>query len=332
MNRSTWVEKGRQLYHTHANSQFAIGDWVNDGIATFGRTPAFNDAAEITGTKHTRNFFTRCAAMATLYGTKLRFPKLSFHTYEVLARFPLDFLSTFIPSVAASGRSCAQIYSLAVEQYGEDPRRKRKAGKFHAVRLPEKLFHSLAARAERPDKTHLLITRILEDWEQQQGAGESAVGACPSDVPSPADTQTRPEKGVEDEKRPTYQERREQQLAAGAEPIPKRVEKQVKRNRTGKLRLQWTECSGDSFADTENGAVKFRGAPSQNPTRFFSEADAIRAEEENFKAKGFHERVVVCPSCSLQYSNSRAKVQVWHVAHVFSSEVQRAAQQQHAQT
>ena len=38
MNQSAWVEQGRQLYCTHQNSQFQIGDWVNVGIQAFGRT------------------------------------------------------------------------------------------------------------------------------------------------------------------------------------------------------------------------------------------------------------------------------------------------------
>jgi hypothetical protein len=323
MKQSAWVEQGRQLYRTHANSQFAIGDWVNVGIEAYGRTPAFDVAADITGTNHTRNFFTRCAAVASYYKPALRFPKISFHTYEVLARFPLDFLSTFIPSVAESGRSCAQIYALAVERYGTDLRRGKKLGKRHVVRLPEKLFCALSERASSPGKTHLLIVQVLTDYlGASQNAGKSAPGACPSDVPAPADTQTRPENGVDDEKRPTYEERRAQQIATSSgKPIARKERKPVK------LRMLWTECrSGESFKDTENGAVKFRAPGSDKPTMFFSEEEAIQAEAEFFKEKGFHERVVPCPSCSLQKSSSRRKVQVWHVAHVFSSEVRQAAE------
>jgi hypothetical protein len=321
MNQNSWLEEGRQLYRTHANSQFVIGDWVNCGIAAFGRTPAFDSAAEITGTKHTRNFFTRCSAVASYYKPELRFPKLSFHTYEVLARFSLSFLEWFIPAIAESGRSCAQILVLAVEQYGEDPRRKRKAGTFHAVRLPEKLFHSLAVHASSPDKTHLFVVRILEDYlAAAQSAEKSAQGSCPSDVPAPSDTQTRPETSAEESTpRPDYATRRTQQIADGAPPVPRKVRKPAK------LKVQWLECRGESFVDTENGAVQFRVAGREKPTRFFSLEDAVEAEEEHFKKSHYHERVVHCASCSLQASTSRVKKQVWHVAHVYSSEVQAAS-------
>lgn len=42
MNQTAWVEQGRQLYRTHATSQFEIGDWVNVGIGAFGRSVAFD--------------------------------------------------------------------------------------------------------------------------------------------------------------------------------------------------------------------------------------------------------------------------------------------------
>jgi predicted HicB family RNase H-like nuclease len=211
MNQSAWIEQGRQLYRTHQNSQFQIGDWVRVGIQAFGRTAAFDAAQQITGTKNTRNFYTRCAAVASYYKPALRFPKLSFHTYEVLARFPLSFLERFIPGVADSGRSCKQIYSLAVERYGSDPRQKRKSGKFHNVRLPEKLFQSLAVRASSPDKTHLLIVQVLSEWEKQQGAGKASEGSSRNEGNEVQSAQPRPETSAEAEKRPTYVERREAQ-------------------------------------------------------------------------------------------------------------------------
>jgi hypothetical protein len=323
MNQTAWIEQGRQLYSTHANSQFVIGDWVNVGIATWGRTTAFDAAAEITGTNHVRTFFTRCAAVASYYKPPLRFPKLSFHTYEVLARFPVPFLEKFIPEIAQSGRSCAQLYSLAVEQYGSDPRRKKKMGKLHAVRLPEKLYQALAARAERSDKAHLLIARILEEWEQQQSAGKASVPDSPSVGNDSPATTTQPETSAEDE-RPDYATRRAQQFADGAQPIALKKRKQYS------LHVQWTECRGASFQDTENGAVQFRVASRGEPTKFFSEADAIEAEEQHFKESGYHERVVLCPSCTLQASSSRGKKQVWHVKHQFSGQQHADVLQQHA--
>ncbi len=296
MNQAEWVKQGRQLYHTHANSQFLIGDWVLVGIDKFGRTPAFDAAAEITGTKHTRNFFTRCAAVASYYKPALRFPKLSFHTYEVLARFPLSFLEQFIPAVAESGRSCNQIYSLAVEQYGSDPRRKRKAGKFHAVRLPEKLFHSLAVRASSPDKTHLLILQILEEWEQQHGAGKASVPDSPSvgnDVPS---AETQPEASVVPEKRPTYAERRKNwnpDTKSYDEPAEKPAP--VERKYTCKHKLLFTSCKPDAWVDGEIPAQFSKHKV--GATRFKTRELADMAAREYQEDRGYAIESMRCDVC-----------------------------------
>jgi hypothetical protein len=114
-----------------------------------------------------------------------------------------------------------------------------------------------------------------------------------------------------EQKRATYEERRRQQIAAGAKPIPVKKHKQ----RKGPLRLQWTECRpGKSFLDSENGAAQFLGRGSEKAQKFYSEADAIAAEQRHFDEKGFRERVIHCDVC-----------QCWHVQHIFTSEVRQRA-------
>jgi|HubBroStandDraft_1064217.scaffolds.fasta_scaffold02635_6 hypothetical protein len=265
MNQNSWLEQGRQLYCSHQNSQFAIGDWVNVGIQAFGRIPAFDAAQQITGTKNTRNFYTRCAAVASYYQPELRFPKLSFHTYEVLARFPLSFLERFIPEVADSWRSCKQIYSLAVERYGSDPRRKRKSGKFHNVRLPENLFHSLAVRASRPDKTHLLIVQILSEWEQQQGAGKSVPPANPSDGNEVPRAETQP--------------------PAPADESTPRPQATARKKCTCKIRVQFMECKISALKS------------SLRATSFESEDAAANANDIFAACHGYKEQAAYCDRC-----------------------------------
>jgi hypothetical protein len=323
MNQTAWIEEGRQLYSTHANSQFVIGDWVNVGIQAFGRTPAFNAAQQITGTKHTRTFFTRCAAVASYYKPALRFPKLHFHTYEVLARFPLSFLEQFIPAVAESGRSCKAAYELACEQYGSDPRRKRRSRKFHSVQLPETLFHSLAVRASSPDKTHLLIVRILSEWEQQQGVGKASVPDSPSVwSESPAMT-TQTEKGAEPESpKPSYAERREQQIAGGAQPIAPKLHRHstTPRKCTCKIKVAFVECRRKAYVENFDGSIKRLGTTAQ-PTRFKTEEEAVAASLRFVECHGYSEEIFYCAECC-----------AWHLRHKYSARNIAAVLQQHAQS
>jgi hypothetical protein len=64
--------------------------------------------------------------------------------------------------------------------------------------------------------------------------------------------------------------------------------------------------------------VSFRAAGREKPTVFWSEKDAIAAEEEHFKQCGFREKVVHCNSCSLRLSSSKRTVHIYHVAHIYS--------------
>jgi hypothetical protein len=242
----------------------------------------------------------------------------------------LSFLERFIPEVAASGRSCAQIYSLAVEQYGEDPRRKRKAGRFHAVRLPEKLFHALAVRASSPDKTHLLVVQILSEWEQQQGAGKASV----------PDTESLGNEADATQQRPTYAERRAAQKAAKeAEAQQRRETTEAKRAQSeakklaaeqkrqaklaakeqrkaelkaagkfkSKISISFSECKGryEEFVDTERGAVKVPKAASR-ATRFGTLEAALEGAREYSEDRGYIVAPYLCKRCSNGHP-------IWHL-------------------
>lgn len=103
--------------------------------------------------------------------------------------------------------------------------------------------------------------------------------------------------------RPTYQQRREAQLANGAQRVSKRVGKQMHKPPKRELRLQWVPCK---VATSESGhSLKRFG--SQKPTCFPTEADAIEAEQRHATECGYHERVVGCRVCG-----------AFHVAHNYS--------------
>ena len=122
--------------------------------------------------------------------------------------------------------------------------------------------------------------------------------------PAPDATQTQPQAPIVPETpKPDYAARRQQQIAAGAKKIEPKPERKFK------LRLQWTECRpGKSYLDSEKGPAQFRGKGSEYPHKFFSEADAIAAEQRCFEERGYRELVVRCEECKC-----------WHVRHRYSS-------------
>jgi hypothetical protein len=102
--------------------------------------------------------------------------------------------------------------------------------------------------------------------------------------------------------RASYETRRKQQIAEGAEPIKKKF-KAVK---THELRLQWVPCAKSS---SENGVVT-RLAKSQKADCFPTLEDAHAAEEKYFQEKGYRNEIVYCGvPCG-----------AYHVKHAYSSE------------
>ena len=127
MEKRNWIARLKELHKAKNSHHFAIGDCVNEGIAEWGSDACWAELQKLAGSKNTRNFYRRCATVATLYPQPLRFANLTFSIYEALRHFPLSFLSTFIPSVADSGRSCKQILFHAIEQFGSNRRRRRRS-------------------------------------------------------------------------------------------------------------------------------------------------------------------------------------------------------------
>jgi len=273
MNKEAWIARLKELYKVRNSYQFDLGDHINRGCVAFGRTEAFDAAQQITGTKNTRNFYTRCAAVASLYPASLRFPSLSFATYESLRHFPISFLERFIPEVAPSGRSTKQILHLAIERFGSNPSPHKKRLKRVSVTLKASVYLAALERAKAEKKqTQFWIEQVLTDYlgAETVATQKDAQGAGPTvgnDVPSAT---TQPEKDAEDES-------------------PKRVfrESGTKRKKcTCRIKLLWTECKG-------------RGAHSALRADSFADRDAAEVAQRQYKAcHGWTPFISFCEQCS----------------------------------
>lgn len=108
--------------------------------------------------------------------------------------------------------------------------------------------------------------------------------------------------------RPTYAERREQQLAAGAAPIPPKLHRHSTKPKkcACKIRAQWTtECRPHSFIEDAEGNVS-RFKDTRQPSCFKTEEAAIKANELYRTCHGYAEQVVYCEPC-----------RAWHLKHVY---------------
>ncbi len=130
----------------------------------------------------------------------------------------------------------------------------------------------------------MLVENLLRNWMKSNPEEKPAIITPPVEEP-----------------RLPYAERRKKQIADGAKPIPQ------KERRPSKLKLAWVECSPEQFIDGKDGVVPYKGAGKVAATKFWSQADAIAAEQINFERCGYREEVRRCEVCNC-----------WHVYHRYS--------------
>lgn len=253
---------------------YALTAWDSEGLELMCSATGFKDFTLVKAARVSREF-----------PPSKRVNGYTFNHYRRMLPFDREWSLEFLKRNAGKNLSSRDIYSLAVAEVGE-PSRKKQPRK-RAVRIRQELYARLRPHSDN-DKVYMLIEKVLTEWLRTQ-----------PDVPTPVTVTPEP-------KRPTYAERRQAQLDAGAPPI-------LAKGKRGpvKLRIAWTECSPNQFIDSENGAVQYKRA-SLSATKFWSEADAIEAEHKHFEARGYHELIKKCDVCS-----GGARRECWHVYHIY---------------
>jgi len=317
-----------------------LGDLLVAGTNEFGRK-SYALACQATG--YGRVSLYRIARTAAHFPTHLRLENIAWSTFVLLRPFPLSFLEKFLPAIDGSDLSAKLIREKACSEYGQDPEPYRKQKIFRHVRLNTELCDRIV---EQFGKTPVssAVTQILKDWLKQRpeapnqtvGTSRNVGNDVQSAQPHPeTSAATEPHKPVEVDlsepesqtetgrsgpkelldaedgihrltDRPTYDQRRAQQIAEGAEPIKKKLRKP----KPHALRLQWVPCGRN--LDTGNAQAMVR-ARSQRPDCFPTLEDAQAAEEKYFQEKGYHNEIVEC----------LAPCGAFHVKHSYSGELQK---------
>lgn len=263
------------------------------------------------------------ARIAIRFDPARRFPNLTREHYRGICCFPVNFTDEWLPTVVEKGFGARTLRALACEAYGSDPKAGYSKNKKHLILLPETLYARLKECSPNP-KTSVFIEQVLADYvanatEAQKERIAAALATRDADkVRQRRGVKAKKEKVTPEPKiveladvrfqlekfRKTYGERREEQIAGGAEPIPVKS-----RSSKGRLRIQWSACRPAAFVDTATGPVQFQ-SDKRGPARFKTEEAARQAEEKNAVECGYHESVIFCKVCN-----------AWHVAHRYAASV-----------
>jgi hypothetical protein len=332
LNQSEWIKRLRSIVKSSDSSQWALGDLLVAGTNEFGRK-SYALACQATG--YGRVSLYRIARTAAHFPTHLRLEYIAWSTFVLLRPFPLSFLEKFLPTIGGSDLSAKLIREKAVAEYGSDPEPYRKQKIFRNVRLSTELCDRIVERSGK-GRVSGAVTQILKDYlAAAKSDGKASEAVAPSDGNEPAATQTCPPtpsptepevetqtgrsgpKSYVDEKdglyrltnRPTYDQRRAEAIANGAEPIPLK-KRATRKDAQPKLRLLWTTCG--AAVSSDNGVVG-RARGHLRATCFGTLEAAQKAEQENYERCGYREEIVACLGTHQGQ---------FHIRHRFSSEVQ----------
>jgi hypothetical protein len=272
------------------------------------------------------------ARIAERFGPSRRFPNMTREHYRGLVAFPIDFTDKWLPTVADKGFGAKTLRALAVEAFGRDPKAGYSKNKKRQVSIPETLYARLKECSPIP-KTAVFIEQILSDFannatpEQQARVAAALItrdadrtrerrGIKPKKAKKPkpekiqelADVQFQLKK-FQESSRPTYAERRQEQIENGAAPIPAKDRKYK-----CKVRIVFTECLGNTYLDGERGVQQLSGR-NVYVSRYSTQEKAEAAAAEYGADRGYPCEAFICKPCSsaLIGSGSGYRKEVWHV-------------------
>lgn len=287
-----------------------------------------------TATRLSIGYLKVSARIAERFDPARRFPNMTREHYRGLCCFPVEFTDKWLPTVVEKGFGARTLRAVAVEAFGSDPKAGYSKNKKRQVSLPEILYARLK-ECSPILKTAVFIELVLADFAsnstpEQQARIADALGARdvdkvrqrrnlrkPKAVPEPeivepADVRFQLKKSQEEAK-PTYAERREEQIAGGAQPVPLKDGKYK-----SKVRIVFVECKGNASIENNEGGVA-RFGTGKMASRFYTQENAEVAAAEYSADRGYPCEAFICKACSsvLLSTGGNGGTQyprtVWHV-------------------
>jgi hypothetical protein len=318
-SRAEYQRLGQGLSRLDDASQLWSCDFCLFGIRNWGKEDGLQLAHEATG--FTKGTCKKLAYIAERFTPEHRPDGFTRAHFRALLPFPQDWLNTWLPTIENRRPSSKGVRALAIEAFGSDPSQRPSLKKMTSVSIPSALYARLVElNATHPSE---LVEAIVTAWlttspEEQASALAVAVEIkrerknqrsrerrkekkpkvekpAPEKIVEPADVKYQVKK-LEESKRQTYAERRQEQLANGAEPVPVK-----ERKYTSKVRICFTECRGKAFVERSGrgGRLTPLYSPTSGPSSYSDEAKAEAAAAEYSADRGYLCEAFFCVACSM---------------------------------
>ncbi len=302
--RAQFIHIVKESLREDAASSMHVADCALFAINAWGREAGLDVTVEATGYKRTTLLAASTVAVSFLPEKRYTY---SFQHLKQMLPFPVDFRDAFLVRHAGENLAVHNLRALAVEEYGSEPCERRKKPT-KSISIDEGIYRVAFIRLKRK-RLCVLVENLLRNWLKSHPEETAVTPDTKNPAPTPA-----PVNVDAVTPRPTYAERRQAQLDAGA---PRITEKKKRVRKPAALKLCWVACRPASFIDGENGAAPYRASQVSSATRFDSLQDAEAAEQKFFARRGYHQKVALCPTCS----GGNARRSVWHVYHIYPGQM-----------
>jgi hypothetical protein len=161
LSEREWMELGNALAKVCQSANWWIGDFIQYGFRTYGKSATYDLAQQATG--YTRTFLYTCASTAKRFGPEKRIPELSFYHHMRAVSFPDDVVDKLLPEAAQLGLTAHQMLTLGREEYGVGQKKMRFLRKKVVIHLWTETYTRLLERADGMKPSHF-IAQILEEY------------------------------------------------------------------------------------------------------------------------------------------------------------------------
>jgi hypothetical protein len=343
-SREQYQQLGAGIQKIDDASQLWSCDYCLFGLRTWGKEEGLELAHAATG--YTKGTCKKLAYIAERFTPERRPDGFTRAHFKALLPFPQEWLNTWLPTVANRRLTSKGVRALAIEAYGSDPSQKPTTGKTRTVRISCAVYAQLVElNATQPASlAEAILTTWLSTSPEEQSACLAAAAEIKRErkntrhrnriaakkakkaekIIEPLDMASQlarfkkahPEYGKDSvgtsrtvgsepdatEPRPSYEDRRKEHIAGGAQPIKPKARKQY----TSKVKIVFTECRGNSFIESTDGAINsFSNAARAD--RFFTLEKAEKAAAEYSADRGYLCEAFLCEPCS------SIATTIWHV-------------------
>jgi len=161
LSEREWMRLGAAISRVCSSANWWIGDYIQFGIKTYGISPAYTLAQQVSN--YSRTFLYSVAGTARRFAPSERSPKLSFYHYTTARSWPHDLAIKLLAEAEENGWTGRQMLAIARKEYGIQPRPSLYKRKKIVAWVWNETYYQLQEKADGM-KLSYFLNQIIEEY------------------------------------------------------------------------------------------------------------------------------------------------------------------------